>query len=342
MKPGNTASITNSAAGDWRSCRRLYQYRQELAIEPIGREDAWALRFGTLYHGGLEVWFSTGDLAAVKSYLQGQCDGIRHGDEESLIAYHTARIMIEGYVQRWADVDRHIAFSLPEQQFDVPVRNPATGRPSRRFRFRGKLDLPVLYQDGTIRLMEHKTAGSIDGPYLERLWADTQITGYVAAMRDIGLDVREVVYDVAIKPTIRRGREETVEDYVRRLSWLYVLGMSPGRLKQRKSETMDEFADRVMADGTPVDLYHREIVVIGDRQIEEWRADLWDTTQEILWARQHNRFPRNTKRCFDWGRVCAYAPICQSLGSEDLIIQTEYQQRELHPELDGDNETTPF
>jgi hypothetical protein len=81
-------------------------------------------------------------------------------------------------------------------------------------------------------------------------------------------------------------------------------------------------------------MYHRETVIIGEHQLTEWRADLWDVSQEILWARQHNRWPRNTSQCRPLGRsLCQYAPLCQSLGSESLIIETDYQPRERHQEL---------
>jgi hypothetical protein len=262
-------------------------------------------------------------------------------DDDSFIAYHTAYMMIVGYVRRWYEEDQRILWALPEEQFQVPIINPSTGRASRRFTYRGKLDLPALYTDGTVRLMEHKTAQTVDGQYLERLWSDSQITGYVAAMQDCGVDVREVVYDVVKKPCIKRGKSEDLDHYTRRLRELYVGGYSAGKLKRRKAETDDEWWARRHSDGVPVDMYHRERVYIGDTQIQEWRRDVWDVTQEILWARQHDRWPRNTSRCYDWGRPCQYVPICQSLGNEALIIETEYQPREPHVELDG-AEPAPF
>jgi hypothetical protein len=341
MEDALNNSLTNSAATCWRTCRRKYLYRYERPIEPITQSRSHALRFGSLYHAGLEEWFRSRDLVRVERLLQAQCAGREHEDE-SLIAYHMARMMIEGYVLRWAREDERIACCAPEVDFKVPIVNPRTGRASRRFTHRGKLDLPLLDTAGQVVLMEHKTAVAVDGHYLSKLWSDSQITGYTAALRDMGFDVREVVYDVVRKPGIKLGKNESVDDYARRLAELYVYGISAGKCKRRKAETDDEWWARRRADGVPVDMYFREQVIIGDRQIEEWRADLWDVTQEILWARQHGRWPRSTARCHDWHRVCEYAPICQALGNEELIIQNEYQPRERHEELDGDNETTPF
>lgn len=329
-------ALTHSAAKCFCECRRKYYYRFERAIEQLGHVKGYAVRYGSLYHGGLEQWWSTFDLVHVEQYLQAQCNA---GSDESLIAYHTARQMIEGYVLRWIDEDSKVRFALPEYVFEVPLINPATGRRSRRFSFRGKIDLPMLLE--RVQVMEHKTAAAVDGAYLERLWTDSQITGYVAAMQDLGLDVCEVIYDVVVKPGIKLGRDETIDHYARRLGELYVGGYNAGKCKRRKNELDDQWWERRKLSGEPVNMYHREVVIIGDRQIAEWRADLWNVSQEILWARQHQHWPRNTSRCYDWGRACEYVPICQALGVEEMIIANEYQPRVRHAELDADEET-PF
>ena len=90
-------SITNSAAKCWRNCRRQYLYRYERPIKPISMTRSYALRLGSLFHGAQEVWWITRDLVRVERYLQEQCVTL---DEESLTAYHTARLMMEGYVIR--------------------------------------------------------------------------------------------------------------------------------------------------------------------------------------------------------------------------------------------------
>jgi hypothetical protein len=286
------------------------------------------LRFGSLYHLGLEQFFRGRGLEGALAAMQLACPS---DTEESHEALGVAWAMLRGYVQRWGEADRDLIAgdAHPEVQFDVYLRNPK-GRPSKSFRFAGKIDL-LTY--GLI--MEHKTAQRVDHTYLEALWADAQITGYTYAARQMGYAVSRVIYDVAIKPTIRRGADEPMDHYLTRIEELYVGGYSAGRAKRRKDESDEAWWDRRRAEGEPVSMFHREELLVGERQIEEWQVDLWDVTQEILWARKAGRYPGSTARCYDWGRPCDYVPICQSLGSEDMIIASEYETTEAHPELSG-------
>jgi len=328
-------TITHSSAMTWRNCRRRYYYREELAIEPVEYVRPHAPWFGSLYHAGLEEWFRTRDMRRVAVALHRHFDPIVSDyDDDQLIQFNLARLMLQGYTMRWAKQDKEIAFCLPETTFDLPIRNPATGRSSRSFRYRGKLDLPLVTTAPAIKVMEHKTSSQPVGSWMEGLWMDAQITGYVGAMRDLGLDVSEAVYDVVQKPSIKRGKAESVESYIQRLEELYVGGYNAGKCKRRKTESDDEWWERRRREGVPIQMYHRETVIIGDHQLDEWRADLWDVSQEILWARQHNRWPRNTSQCHPLGRsLCQYAPLCRFQRSEAALIETDYQPRARHQEL---------
>jgi hypothetical protein len=215
--------------------------------------------------------------------------------------------MLTGYLARWPELPW---MSLHEQPFEVPIRNPATGRPSQRFTQFGFVD---MLPDSRV-LWEHKTASQVDGNYLEKLWSDSQITGYVAALRDIGIDVRQVLYDVAVKP----------------------------RLRQKKKETTDEFYERI-ADWhlTEPTAYRRETVYISDRQIQDWREDTWQTTQELLAARRSGYWPRNTRRCYDYFRPCEFVPLCQN-GASEALINAEYEPRVSPANDDKPELKTPF
>jgi hypothetical protein len=327
-------AITNSAAQCWRACRRKYLYRYERRIAPVSMPKSHALRFGALFHQGLEEMFLGHGLEGVAKRIDALCIT---GTPEAHEAHGVAWAMLRGYVARWMDEDRDLVRCQPELQFSLPVRNPAPrGRTSQRFVFEGKIDL-VAERDGEPMIMEHKTAARLDGAYLAQLWTDAQITGYAHAA-----GVSQVIYDVTVKPSIRRGADEELAHYLARIEELYVGGYSAGRAKRRKGESDESWWERRRLEGEPVDMYHREHLYIGPRQIQEWAADLWDVTQEILWARRVGRWPRSTARCYDWNRPCDYAPICQSLGNEEAIIASEYEAIEAHPELSDKPEETPF
>lgn len=55
------------------------------------------------------------------------------------------------------------------EEFTGEIRNPDTGRPSQTFVMAGKAD-GIVRAGGELYLLEHKTAGSVDANYLDKLW----------------------------------------------------------------------------------------------------------------------------------------------------------------------------
>jgi hypothetical protein len=245
-----------------------------------------ALNYGKLWHKVLARWFVErhcgGMLAFIKSHARSE-DDVRR-----------CMAMLSGYAARWTQFP---AMSLHEMEIDVCIRNPETGRRSQRFSQFGFLD--TLWWDGRTWLYEHKTAASIGGGYLEKLFSDSQITGYVAALRDMGIDIEGVVYDVALKP----------------------------KLRQKKGEELDEFYERLTAWHMKPEAYHREEVYVSERQIDDWRKDVWAVTQDLLNCRRTGNWYRNTSRCFDWHRPCEFVALCQN-GAPEALINSEYELRE--------------
>lgn len=286
-------SLSNTALTAARDCKRKYYYRYERGLQRR-REHVPALHFGRLWHKMLRAWFSREKIPPPKKNDASQ----------------RAWCMFVGYLARW---ENDLVMCFPEQKIEAPIRNPATGRRSQRFNQFGIIDMLALHDDGKVWLWEHKTAAKIDGSYLEKLWSDAQITGYYATLRDMGIDVNGVVYDVALKP----------------------------QLRQKKGETEDEFYNRIENwHLTKPEAYHREVVYISDRQVADWREDVWQVTQEILSCRRTGYWYRNTARCNDYYRQCEYAPLCQN-GASETLINAEYEPRE-SPANDKPKTETPF
>ncbi len=279
--------LSDSGVKAYRNCPRSYYWSRVRGIRLI-RETPAELHAGKLWHLALAAWFMTRDTDQVAAALEAKADAEQ---------YSRTMAMFLGYKARWGD--SFPLFSLHEQEIEVPIINPDTGRRSRSFIQFGYLDMLARHHDGKVWLWEHKTTSQITGQYLERLWGDSQITGYVAALQFMGIDVAGVVYDVAQKP----------------------------RLRQRKGEAVEDFWDRLTAWHLEhPEAYAREEVVISDRQIEDWRRDLWQTTQGILRCHRSGVWPRNTSRCYDWYRECQYASLCRT-GNE-MLVDIEYEPRE--------------
>ena len=272
--------LSQSGVATARDCKRKYYYRYVRRLQHR-QYDPKPLHFGRKWHLMLEAWFTHRDSQRTLELAVG---------DEYLVA------MFEGYLARWGRPG--FLASLSEQQFKATIRNPATGRASRRFSQLGYMDMVAMQPDGRLWLWEHKTASTIDGQYLEKLWCDSQITGYVSALQGQGLDIAGVVYDIAKKTRVRQRKNEDRAAFVERLKELYLgLGM-----------------------------FHRETVIISDQQIYEWKADLWQVTKELLDCRRNDVWYRNTARCYDYHRPCEFVGLCMNGGSEALI-NAEYEPR---------------
>lgn len=293
--------ITNSSFCCYRNCPRKYYYRYVLGRRRPGGDYSPALALGTAVHDWLDWLYTEGiDERQLFSFQPPRLPGSDLEPKEQLIA--TA--MVAGYLNRWQNDSWQVRAALCEYEFRVPL--PINGV---NVELAGKFDMVAWHDDNRIYLWEHKTAGRIDGTYLGKLWSDSQITAYVFALQSLGIDCNQVIYNVLPKPSIRQ--------------------------RVKSGETLAEYGQRLIAwyQSAP---FHRENVIVGKRQIEHWLDDVRDyccVLADNLAAHEIASYPRNTQRCFDWGRACEYVPVCQA-GNPDGLLLLDYERSPRHPELD--------
>lgn len=123
--------VTTSSMKTFRSCPRKYYLRYELGYRLLITSDA--MRFGTLFHKGLEVWWTTTDLGlAIETMRAAESDPFELIKAEELL---------RGYHARW--INEPLTVLAVEAQFEAPLINPTTGAESRTFRLAGKIDAIV-------------------------------------------------------------------------------------------------------------------------------------------------------------------------------------------------------
>lgn len=122
--------VTTSSMKTFRSCPRKYYYRYELGYRPLAVTDA--LRFGTLFHKGLEVWWQTVDLEQAFAAMAGEADAFERIKAEELL---------RGYHVRWAN--EPLTVRAVEAEFVAPLVNPKTGAASQTWMLGGKIDAIV-------------------------------------------------------------------------------------------------------------------------------------------------------------------------------------------------------
>lgn len=308
--------LSNSAIACYRECPRKFKHRYVSKRRP--RRNSEALRFGSFFHCGLNAWWKFGgDAAEIR--LQAAITAMRARAEErpedaDPFELVKAEELMLGYTARWGEDCYEIV--AVEKQFDVPLVNPDTGASSKTYRLAGAIDV-VVRRDGKIYQVEHKTTSndiSLGADYWRKVSAlDSQVSTYQAAMRAIGLEASETLYDVVRKVGLRPFKATPIE------SRKYTKDGFLYKTQHESDETPEAFRVRVREDisANPEKYFARGPVVRLEDDEREHAGDVWMTAAMIRESENAKRFPRNPGACEKWGRFCDYFDVCSGNASID-------------------------
>jgi hypothetical protein len=319
--------LTYSALNTFRNCPRKYKHRYLDCLRPRDKPDT--LSFGGIIHGAIELWYRSALWDAIEVYLEHEFP-LRLEDESQKAAWHLAHAMLVGYVDCYGVDDFEIVeLELP---FTGEIRNPDTGRSSQTFTIAGKVDAIVRRPDG-MYLLEHKTASTIDGNYLDKLWTDTQIALYCHYLRQLDYPIVGVIYNVLAKSRLKQRGGETVAEYEARRAELAAKNKSGKSTAQRQlPETDGEFEARLAEWYARPEAFHRELIYLDEERLAMLQEEVWEITQQYLDARRRGKWLLNTSNCFSYQRPCEYLPFCQS-GFNPNVVDNLYEIVPPHEEL---------
>jgi len=312
----------------FRNCRKAVDWRYLQQLVPFERDRN--LHFGSIIHECLQTWHQRRDLEEVLALI-GRLYPNRFQDENQRRDWHLATAMMRGYAARYPAEEFEIL--ALEKTFEGPITNPATGAASRSFVLAGKVD-GIVRIGGDHFILEHKTAGQVDGDYLEKLWTDFQITIYAYYIEQtMGIPITGILYNVLVKAKLQQGKGETEEEYqARRAELLAKSKTGKTTAKRRLPESDDEFQQRLEEKYADAEMFHREMLYLSRDRFDILRAELWELTQAFLNARRRGVFYQNTAFCFNYQRPCAYFALCRSNGNPN-VIENFYQRVAPNEEL---------
>ena len=312
----------------FRNCRMACKLRYLDLL--VALESDPNLRFGSAVHQFLECWHKHRDLAQVLDLIDRSYPN-RATDDDQLRDWHLATAIMKGYAALYP-VEEFSVVEL-EKKFEGEIVNPATGANSRSFTLAGKVDGIVRIGDEHF-LLEHKTASILDSGYIERLWTDFQIILYCWYVEQaLGIRVSGVLYNIAVKAKLQQSKGETEAEYeARRAELIAKSKTGKTTAKRRMPETDDEFQARLAVKYTEPTMFHRELLYFSRDRFAVLQAELWELTQNFLDARRRDTWYQNTSQCFQYGRPCAYFPLCRSDFSP-LVRDNHYRIEPPHTEL---------
>ena len=328
--------LTYSAMNVFRNCPRKFWLRYMKWLRRMN--SAEALRLGSIIHTALEIWYrcnsdvsSTGRLFEVLDYIDSQFPH-RHGDGHQKHLWHVARAMIEGYVARYPEEPFEVV--EVEKEFTGEIRNPDTGRPSQTFIIAGKAD-GIVRLNGELYLLEHKTASSLTGDYLDKLWTDTQIALYCHYLRELGYPIIGVIYNVLLKSRLKQRSGETEQEFEARRTALAAKNKSGRSTAKRQEPESDEaFRARLAEWYARPEAFHRERIYLSEERMALLTEEVWEVTQQYLDAKRRGKWLLNTSNCFAFQRPCEYLPLCQS-GFSENVRDNLFEVVAPHEELAG-------
>lgn len=330
--------LTNSRIKAFRRCQHEHWLTYELGYRPVQDEDA--LVFGTLMHGALEVYWKGGSAAEIVAFINEHAatpmDAVK------------ATVLMSGYISRWEDDDKNTR-ATPEVEFETPLVNPETCRPSRTFVRKGKID--VLLDDAYI---EHKSTTADIGTgstYWKRLILDSQVSTYFAGAKSLGVNASRCIYDVIRKPSIRTREVPVIEDGAKVVidasgqrvrtkdgkKWRETPDAANGYTAVTRPETLEEFEQRLVTEVSenPDKYYQRGDVVRLEQELVEADMDVWHLAQSMHESLAKGRHPKNPDACERYGRFCGFFDVCTgaaSLDDPERFIKSD----NVNPELSAD------
>jgi hypothetical protein len=313
--------LTNSEMRTFRRCPREHHYSYRLGYRPVKRADA--LRFGSLIHTGLEVWWKTTDLDAALRAMK--------AEESDPFELAKAEAMLMGYHARW--IAEPLDVLAVESQFECALTHPTTGQASTTARLGGKVDAVARTPDGKVWLVEHKSTSEdveAGSGYWKRLRLDSQVATYFVGARSLGFDVAGCLYDVLKKVALKPYKATPPEDRkFKKDGTLYA--------NQRTvDETPEEYRARILADiaERPSHYYVRATIVRSEDEEKEAAADAWMHAQAIHEAEVLGRHPKNVDSCLRFSRECDYFAACT--GTASITDPLRYRKaKSAHEELDA-------
>jgi hypothetical protein len=138
-----------------------------------------------------------------------------------------------------------------------------------------------------------------------------QLTFYLNGLQSIGIDCREIVFDVLRKPAHKPSSK----------------GETPAHYESRIIDAIAKDPDRY---------YQRNQPVRFANERKEAARDVWYTAEQIVDLRAKGFWPHNPDACTHWGRSCEFLPVCA--GEADLDDPVLYRKiAHAHEELGSDD-----
>ena len=300
--------LTYSALATFRNCPRKYKNRFEDHLKPVEKEHS--LYFGQVIHQALTLFYRN------DRNLQPAYESIEQAFSDSKSDRVLAMVMLTAYADRYMEENWEV-IGL-DVEFKGEIRNPKTNGRSQTFIMAGKAN-GIVWLNGELYLLEHRTASTQEEIDSDKLWADTQSALYCHYLRQNGYPIVGVIYNVLLKSRLQQRQGETEAEFVQRCEELAAKNKNGKTTAKRQlPETDGEFVERLREWYTKDEAFQRVVFRLPEERMNLLQEEIWEVTQQYLGSRRRDQWLLNTSNCFHFSRPCEYLKYCQSGFNLDL------------------------
>ena len=355
--------LTHTRMQGMKTCPRkeLFAYQAGIRVD----RDSRAIHIGKGVHLGLHLLGEGIALDEVVTLVRFQFAKTAptpgYEREHELDEETTVRILC-GYHWRYGALEAGLfggKVIACEQQFQLPIVNPRTGRQAQKLMLAGKFDKIIEPPDIRLAIEEHKTTGentiAPDSDYWRRLRLDRQVALYLLAARRGGYPVQTVIYDAIKKPGLSLnqvpildsdGKKIVLDSAACRVKtkkglWRETGSKADGYVLQTRLETVEEFGERFNQDmaARPDWYFQRREIAFTEADIAELEYDIWHTQQLILHHQRLGVWPVGaTPGCCITPYRCEFYDLCANgFNPPDALdhVPDGYKRLDwVHPELE--------
>lgn len=284
--------ISNNSTSIFRSCQMKYNWNYIQGLKPIRKSNVLSL--GSILHKAFELYYE-GDPAALKHIQQTIDDLISIAPPEDV---EDLRIMQYTLVGMWQYHPFKLSdFQSIEPEIEFKIKVPGT----RGIVFVGKIDGLVTDLNGRKWVRELKTTSQAFSQFEVRCRQSSQGSGYIWAMRQLGIPVEGVLYDYIKKPLLRKGVNESADMYGQRIMYDY---------------------------GNRPDVYYkRHPSYRSNDELHMFEQDLRQVAFDIRKRTHDGKWHRNTDQCWNYNSECPYLKICFKNPPDPMTLQVYFDKK---------------
>jgi hypothetical protein len=282
--------ISYTAASTARGCWKKYYWKYVYGLEP--HVPALTLTVGKVVHECFDMFYKYVPEADILRHIENSFakEIARSEDIEPLvIAKYIALGMWSFYPYK--DITEYKKI-YSEEAFEVPLCKDVT--------YVGKPDGRILKHD-VWWIRELKVTGLGFTQFEGRASTSDQTTGYTYGLNKMGHDIKGIMYEYIRKPSLRKGQNETMDDFGRRCFCDY---------KTR-----------------PKNYYGRFFVYRSPLELELFEEDMVMFSRDLMKRLETNDFYRNTDQCWNFNAECPYRKICFTKQPDQLTVDLYFKKK---------------